>query len=264
MAQEILEISRSQNVARIVMNRPEARNSLSLEMMAQMQAALDELNAARDVHAIILAANGPGFCAGHDLKEITAARQKDDQGKAFFEETMARCSTLMQSIVRSNKPVIAQVHGIATAAGCQLVASCDLAVAATSARFATPGVKIGLFCSTPMVALSRNIGRKAAMKMLLTGDFVEAEEAKGLGLVNDVVEDDALAQAAFDLALRVAGAAPATVRIGKEAFYAQAEMDLSAAYRYASEVMVQNMLAQDAKEGIGAFVEKRTPSWQPL
>lgn len=264
MDDDILLIERDGAVARLTMNRPAARNSLSLAMLERMYQAFTDLGADNAVHVIILAANGPGFCAGHDLKEITAARSQADKGAAFFDDTMARCARLMMAIVNCPKPVIAQVHGIATAAGCQLVASCDLAIAADTARFATPGVNIGLFCSTPMVALSRNVSRKAAMEMLLTGDLLPAADACAIGLVNHVVAPDRLAAETQTLAAKIASKAPATLRIGKQAFYAQLEMPLPEAYRYCSEVMVQNMLAPDAHEGISAFIEKRDPKWEPL
>lgn len=264
MAEEILLSSRKDKIERLTLNRPGARNSLSLELIDALHEKVRDTGASSEVHAIIISANGPGFCAGHDLKEMTLARSGEDNGRAFFEDVMHRCSRLMQAIVACPKPVIAEVHGIATAAGCQLVASCDLAVASESARFATPGVNIGLFCSTPMVALSRNVGRKAAMKMLLTGDLIPASEAQLIGLVNDVVPDGELSQATQALAEKIADKSPSTLRIGKEAFYNQVEMSLSDAYQYASNVMVMNMLEPDAEEGIGAFVEKRSPSWKPL
>ncbi|MEO0389259.1 MAG: enoyl-CoA hydratase, partial [Pseudomonadota bacterium] len=214
------------------------------------------------IRAIILAAKGPVFCAGHDLKEMTAAaRAAPDGGRHFFEETMAECSAVMQAIVTCPRPVIAEVGGMATAAGCQLVASADLAVASHTAQFATPGVDIGLFCSTPMVALSRNVPRKQAMRMLLTGRPLSAEEAERHGLVSDVVPADALRATTNALAAEIASKSAATVRIGKAAFYAQAEMRLADAYSYAQAVMVENMLNRDAKEGIEAFLEKRTPAW---
>ena len=264
MSDDILLESQEGSVARLVLNRPEARNALSLALMEGLTGAVQRLGGDPGVHVIVIAANGPGFCAGHDLKEMTAARNSADRGRGFFEETMGNCSRMMMSIVRCPKPVIAEVHGVATAAGCQLVASCDLAVAADDARFATPGVNIGLFCSTPMVALSRNVGRKTAMRMLLSGDMVEAGDALGIGLVSDVVPSGKLTEATMELAGRIAGKSPATVRIGKEAFYQQVEMPLPEAYDFATEVMVMNMLEADAEEGIGAFIEKRAPHWNPL
>jgi len=255
---------RDGTVARLTLNRPDARNSLSLDLLERLKGAIEELGKANDVHVIVMAAAGPGYCAGHDLKELTVARARADKGRAFFEETMEKCAELMLAIVRCPKPVIAEVHGIATAAGCQLVATCDLAVASDAAQFATPGVNIGLFCSTPMVALSRNVGRKSAMKMLLTGDFISADEAAQIGLVNDVVPASELRSATDALARQIASKAPAVLRIGKEAFYQQIEMPLPDAYGHATEVMVLNMLEADAEEGIGAFIDKRAPSWRQL
>lgn len=245
----------------LTLNRPSARNSLSLDMIVGLIDAIDRAGAVREVAAIIVTGAPPAFCSGHDLRELTAHRLDPDLGRAFFEETMRSCSALMQSIVACHKPVIAAVNGIATAAGCQLVASCDLAVAGESAHFATPGVNIGLFCSTPMVALSRNISRKAAMEMLLLGDMVPAAKAKEIGLVNWVVPDANVMSAAIEAAEKIAGKSPLTLAIGKKAFYAQAEMRLAEAYDYAACVMVENMLARDAEEGIGAFLEKRKPNW---
>ena len=264
MSDDILLREKEGQIARLTLNRPAARNSLSLELIARLTAAITELGRSEDVHVVVIAASGPGFCAGHDLKELTAAREKADRGRAFFEETMNKCAELMLAIVKCPKPVIAEVHGIATAAGCQLVATCDLAVASDEARFATPGVNIGLFCSTPMVALSRNVGRKPAMKMLLTGDLISAEAAADIGLVNDVVAASELRTATNALADQIASKAPAILRIGKEAFYQQIELPLPDAYLHAAQVMVLNMLEPDAEEGIGAFIEKRTPSWRPL
>ncbi|NLH83296.1 MAG: enoyl-CoA hydratase, partial [Phyllobacteriaceae bacterium] len=238
------------------------RNALSMRMMTALTEAIAAAGADPEVRVVILAAEGPAFSAGHDLKELTAARAASDRGRAFFEETMRTCAGLMLAIVRCPKPVIAEVAGVATAAGCQLVASCDLAVAAEGARFATPGVHIGLFCSTPMVALSRNLSRKHAMEMLLTGAMVDAEEARRLGLVNRVVAPDVLTAETETLAAVIASKSPLTLKIGKEAFYAQAEMSLSDAYEFTARVMVENMLTRDAEEGISAFVEKRHPVWE--
>jgi len=246
----------SDNVATLTLNRPEARNALSMRLMQALDAALVAIGDDPDIRAVIIGANGPAFCAGHDLREIRA-----NPTRADYEAVFALCSCLMQRIVRLPKPVIARVHGVATAAGCQLVASADLAVAADTARFATPGVNIGLFCSTPMVALSRAVGRKAAMEMLLTGDLISAERAREIGLINRVVPADVLDDTAHALARQIAAKSPLTVAIGKEAFYRQAEMDLSDAYDYSAQVMTRNMLARDAAEGIDAFLGKREPSW---
>ena len=242
------------------MTRPAARNALSTAMMRALQQAL-ETAADDNSRVIVLAAEGQAFCSGHDLKEMTALRQEPDCGRAAFAAIFARCSEFMQTIVRHPKPVIAQVQGIATAAGCQLVASCDLAVASEDAHFATPGVNIGLFCSTPMVALSRNVARKHAMEMLLTGEMIPAERAREIGLVNRVVPASELDTETMQLAQLIASKPRATLKIGKEAFYRQREMSLSDAYDYASRVMTENMLHAEAGEGICAFLEKREPCW---
>ncbi len=249
-------------VAVLTLNRSEARNSLSDELLAALSHALAAIAADRSVRVVVLAANGPAFCAGHDLKELTAHRSAADRGREHFRHVMDTCSAMMQAIVRLPKPVIAAVGGTATAAGCQLVASCDLAVASTAASFATPGVDIGLFCSTPMVALSRNVAPKHAMEMLLTGEAVSAEEARRIGLVNRVVPAGREREEAMALAREIASKSALTVKIGKEAFYRQLEMNLADAYAYAARTMVENMLARDAEEGIGAFIEKRSPQWQ--
>lgn len=249
-------------VAVLTLNRPAQRNSLSEAMIAHLHGALAEIAADKAVRAVVIAANGPAFCAGHDLKEITAHRTGPDRGRAYFAKLMTACSAMMQTIVQLPKPVVAAVQGIATAAGCQLVASCDLAVASEAASFATPGVDIGLFCSTPMVALSRNVSRKQAMEMLLTGEPVPAARAREIGLINRVVPAGTERDAAIALAQQVARKSAYTVKLGKEAFYRQAEMSLADAYRYAAEVMTENMLARDAEEGIGAFIEKRPPTWR--
>jgi enoyl-CoA hydratase/carnithine racemase len=258
----ILLRERVGSVAVLTLNRPAARNSLSEGLIAELHAALKEIHDDKDVRALVIAANGPAFSAGHDMKELTARRSDADRGRAYFSEIMNACSAMMQAIVQLPKPVVAAVQGVATAAGCQLVASCDLAVASEAASFATPGVDIGLFCSTPMVALSRNVPRKQAMEMLLTGEPVDAKTAQSLGLVNRVVAPGTERDAAITLAQKIARKSAYTVKLGKEAFYRQAEMNLANAYRYAAEVMTENMMARDAEEGIGAFIEKREPKWQ--
>ncbi len=247
-------------VLRIVLDSPPA-NALSMEMIATLRRHLATAGDDASVRVVVIAAEGKVFSAGHDLKEITAHRADADRGRAWFEELMTACGALMQEIVRHPKPVIAAVAGVASAAGCQIVASCDLAIATTEATFATPGVNIGLFCSTPMVALSRNISHKHAMEMLLTGEMIEATAAREFGLVNRVVPPEYLDQIVGKYAQTIASKSAMTLKIGKEAFYAQAEMGLSDAYEYAGRVMVENMLARDAAEGIGAFVEKRKPEW---
>ena len=247
----------ARGVLTLTLNRPQARNALSMGLMAALIAALKDAAADAAIHVVVLAGAGPAFCSGHDLKEMRA-----DPRRGAYEAVFARCAELMTAIVRLPKPVIARVHGIATAAGCQLVASCDLAVASTEAKFATPGVNIGLFCSTPMVALSRAVGRKASMEMLLTGDMVDAENAVRAGLINRAVAPDRLDAEVNGLAGQIASKSPFVLAIGKEAFYRQAEMGLDDAYAYASEVMTTNMMARDATEGIDAFLQKRPPDWK--
>jgi enoyl-CoA hydratase/carnithine racemase len=249
-------------IAILTLNRPAARNSLSEAMLEALGNALTAVAHDRDVRAAIIAANGPAFSAGHDLKELNARRADEDRGRGYFKHIMGLCSAVMQQIVVLPQPVIATVQGTATAAGCQLVASCDLAVASRAAKFATPGVNIGLFCSTPMVALSRNVPRKQAMEMLLTGEPIAAEDAARIGLVNHVVAPGSEREAALGLARKITAKSALTLKIGKEAFYRQIEMPLDEAYTYASEVMVENMMARDAEEGISAFIDKRTPKWE--
>jgi enoyl-CoA hydratase/carnithine racemase len=250
------------SVAVLTLNRPEARNSLSEGLIAELHAVLKNIHNDASVRAVVIAANGPAFSAGHDMKELTARRADADRGRAYFAEIMTACSEMMQAIVQLPKPVVAAVQGVATAAGCQLVASCDLAVASKAATFATPGVDIGLFCSTPMVALSRNVPRKQAMEMLLTGEPLSATAAREFGLINRVVTAGTERDAAIALAQKIARQSAYAIKVGKAAFYRQAEMSLADAYRYAAEVMTENMMARDAEEGIGAFIEKREPKWQ--
>lgn len=249
-------------IAILTLNRPQASNSLSEALLSALQEAIDRISAQSDVRAAVIAANGPAFSAGHDMKEMTARRSDADGGLAYFQALMDRCSLMMQAIVRSPKPFIAAVEGVATAAGCQLVATCDLAVAGMDARFATPGVNIGLFCSTPMVALSRNVPRKRAMEMLLLGEMLPAQDAAAYGLVNRVVPRGNALVEATGMAETIAAKSSATIAIGKEAFYRQLEVPLNRAYRDAAETMVRNMMFQDAAEGIGAFIEKRKPQWK--
>jgi enoyl-CoA hydratase/carnithine racemase len=253
--------TRLDGVLTITLNRAEARNALSESLMRALQLSLDEAEEDKDVRVIVIAAKGPAFSSGHDLKEMTSHRGDPDRGLAHYRSIFAQCSHLMQTIVRHRKPVIAQVHAVATAAGCQLVASCDLAVASTEARFATPGVNIGLFCSTPMVALSRVVPRKPALEMLLTGEAVGAEEAKRLGLVNRVVAPADLEKETQALARFIASKPAATIETGKQAFQHQLELSLPSAYDYMAEVMVKNMMHAEAEEGICAFIEKRLPNW---
>jgi enoyl-CoA hydratase/carnithine racemase len=250
------------SVAVLTLNRPEARNSLSEALIAELDDALRNFENDESVRAVVIAATGKTFSAGHDMKELTARRGDADRGRAYFAEIMSACSSMMQAIVHLPKPVVAAVQSVATAAGCQLVASCDLAVASEAATFATPGVDIGLFCSTPMVALSRNVPRKQAMEMLLTGEPISAAKARDIGLINRVVPPGTERDEAIALAQKVALKSAYTIKIGKTAFYRQTEMSLAGAYRYAAEVMAENMMARDAEEGIGAFLEKREPKWQ--
>jgi enoyl-CoA hydratase/carnithine racemase len=254
---DILQRSDANGIATLALNRPAARNALSTGLMAALQTELDAIAADRSVRVVVIAANGPAFCAGHDLREVRGTPTRD-----AYEALFAQCSKLMLSITRLPQPVIARVQATATAAGCQLVATCDLAVAARSAKFATPGVNIGLFCSTPMVAVSRNLGRKQMMEMLLTGDMIDAETARDGGLINKVVDDTDLDDAVDAYCRQIASKSALTLRIGKEAFYRQLDMPLEDAYTYASEAMVTNMLARDAGEGIDAFLEKRDPEWR--
>ncbi len=245
----------------ITLNRPEARNALSENLMRVLQMTLDEAADDKAVKVIVLKGNGPAFCSGHDLKEMTGYRGEPDKGLAKYRALFAQCTRLMETIVRHPKPVIAQVHATATASGCQVVASCDLAIASSSAKFATPGVNIGLFCSTPMVVLSRNLARKHAMEMLLTGDAIDAKRAAELGLVNRVVAPEDLEKETMALARLIASKPTGTIKTGKVAFYHQLELGMSAAHQYVCEVMTQNMLDKEAIEGIGAFLEKRPPKW---
>ncbi len=249
-------------VASLTMNAPNKLNALSEEMLAALQGELEAIADDDSIRAVILKGAGKAFCAGHDLKQMTAARQAEDGGKAYFNDLFATCGRLMTTITRIPKPVIAQVHGIATAAGCQMVASCDMAVAAEGTRFGVNGVNIGLFCSTPMVALTRNIPRKQAFEMLTTGEFIMADRARDLGLVNRVVPHDDLEDETAALAEKVATQLGVAVKIGKEAFYKQAEMTLDEAYAYTGAVMAENMLFRDTEQGIAAFLDKRKPEWE--
>lgn len=253
-----------EGILRLTLNDTARRNALSESMLGALGEAFVKTGSNPAVRVVILAANGPAFCAGHDLKEMTAGRANPDRGRAYFTKVMAMCSGVMQAIVNCPKPVIAEVTGIATAAGCQLVASCDLAIAADTAQFSTPGVHIGLFCSTPMVALSRNVANKFAMEMLLTGDLTTAARAAEIGLINRAVATEALRDATMLMARKIASKSSMTLATGKSAYYAQREMELSDAYVYASGVMVENMLTSDAEEGIGAFIQKRAPKWQDM
>jgi enoyl-CoA hydratase/carnithine racemase len=249
-------------LAILTLNRPSARNALSEEMIAALHGEIDAIGKDGSVRAVVIAANGPSFSAGHDVKEMTARRTDADGGRAYFHQIMTMCSNMMQAIVHCPKPVVAAVNGVATAAGCQLVATCDLAVASKTAKFAMPGVDIGLFCSTPMVALTRNVAPKQAMEMLMTGEAIPAARAREIGLVNRVVDDGNELAEAIALANVIASKSMHTVKTGKAAFYRQAEMSLADAYRLANEVMTENMMARDAIEGLSAAIEKRKPRWE--
>ena len=249
-------------IAVLTLDSPATRNALSEAMIAALHEALDAIRDDKSIRAVVIAARGPAYSSGHNLKELTVRRTDADNGRAYFAHVMTSCSNMMQAIVRLPKPVVAAVQGVATAAGCQLVATCDLAIASEQATFATPGIDIGLFCSTPMVALSRNVPRKHAMRMLLTGEAITAQRASELGLVNSVVPAGTERDAAIDLAKQIALKSAYTLKVGKEAFYRQAEMNLADAYAYTAQVMTENMMARDAQEGIGAFIEKRDPKWE--
>ena len=261
--QNILKVEKvTVSIVRITMDDEKTGNSLSDQMINLLSTTIEEVSVDKLIKVIVIAATGKIFCSGHNLKEITAARENNDQGESYFRDLFESCSTLMQSIVNCPKPVIAEIDGIATAAGCQLVASCDLAVASDSSSFATPGVNLGLFCSTPMVALSRNVKKKDAMKMLLTGDMIDSAEAKRISLINDHVPSENLSTEVMELANKIASKSMQTVKIGKSAFYKQAELSLSDAYKYTSEIMAENTMNKDAKEGISSFLEKRKPNWE--
>jgi enoyl-CoA hydratase/carnithine racemase len=257
----ILERNDANAIATLTMNAPERLNALSEEMLAALQSEFDALAQDRSIRVVVLKGAGRVFCAGHDLKQMTAARASEDGGRAYFEDLFAHCARMMQSIVALPQPVIAQVHGIATAAGCQLVASCDLAVAASDTRFGVNGVNIGLFCSTPMVALSRNIGRKKAFELLTTGDFLDAAKAEEMGLINRAVSPEQLESETAALAEQIASKLGLAVKIGKSAYYTQLEMGLEEAYAYTGRAIVENMLHRDTEEGIAAFLDKRAPNW---
>tara|TARA_B100000925_G_scaffold106029_1_gene78176 strand:- start:540 stop:1343 length:804 start_codon:yes stop_codon:yes gene_type:complete len=249
-------------ILRITLNDPENKNALSDSMMKYLKHFIEDASASNNVRVIIIAATGNVFCSGHNLKEINEVSSESENREHFYLNLFKTCSSLMQLIINCPKPVIAEVDGIATAAGCQLVASCDLAISSDSSKFATPGVNIGLFCSTPMVALSRNVSKKDSMKMLLTGDMISADEAKKISLINDCVPDDQLTKSVLDLAKKISKKSQAVLKIGKEAFYKQSELNLEDAYEYTSMVMTKNMMIDDASEGISSFLDKRNPKWR--
>ena len=260
---DILKIEQSEGgILRLTLNDPSNKNALSNKMMKELQSHISNASSDDSIRVIVIAAVGDVFCSGHNLREISGARNNADGGKEYLSNLFRLCSSLMIMIASCSKPVIAEINGIATAAGCQLVASCDLAISSDSSTFATPGVNIGLFCSTPMVALSRNVSKKDSMRMLLSGDMIDSIEAKRISLINDHVPSKDLHHVVMSLASKIAVKPLATLKLGKEAFYRQHEMSLSEAYNYTSAIMTENSLADDAKEGIAAFLEKRDPDWK--
>lgn len=250
------------SILKITLNNPTQQNTLSLDFINDLYKIFEKADISNEVKVIILSSSGKVFCAGHNLKEIKSHREDKDQGLKFFTTLINSCSDLMLKIINNSKPVIAEVNGIATAAGCQLVASCDLAYATKVSKFATPGVNIGLFCSTPMVALSRVAKNKHSMEMLLTGDFINADMAKSIGLINNYFNENEIVDATREMAVKIANKSSQTLKIGKKAFYNQTEMKISDAYKYASEIMIENMMNKDSEEGINAFIEKRKPKWK--
>ena len=258
----LLKSSNDHGILRLTLNDPDNKNALSELMMQELLKAISDASKDNSVKVIVIASTGDVFCSGHNLKEINEAKKLDDNGESYYLRLFKICSSLMQLIINCSKPVIAEVNGIATAAGCQLVASCDLAVSSDSSKFATPGVNIGLFCSTPMVALSRNVSQKNSMKMLLTGDMISADEAKRISLINDCVPEEQLTKLVMDLAEKISKKSQEVLKIGKEAFYKQSQLNIEDAYEYTSKVMTKNMMIDDAFEGINAFLEKRNPKWK--
>jgi len=262
MNYDLVEIKLKRKILNLTLNNPDHQNTLSEEMIKELDKNLQDAAKDNNVKVIILSSKGPVFCAGHNLKDLSSKRSDPDKGRSYFDKIFKSCSNLMINIIKNPKTIIASVNGIATAAGCQLVASCDLAYASTTAKFATPGVNIGLFCSTPMVALSRNVNKKSSMEMLLTGDLIEASKAKEIGLINDVFSSEKLVEKVFEVAEKISSKSMETLKIGKEAFYKQKEMTIEEAYNYTSSVMIENMLKKDSEEGISAFIEKRKPVWE--
>ncbi len=258
---KLILVEKMERVCLLTLNAPDKLNALSEEMIENLSENLKSVGTDSSINAIILQGAGKAFCAGHDLKEMTLHRQKEDGGKEYFNWLFKKCAMMMMEISRIPKPVIAQVHGVAAAAGCQLVASCDLAIASQNATFGVNGVNIGLFCSTPMVALSRNISRKKTFEMLVTGDFMNADEAEKAGLVNKVTDLQDLSSETLEMATKISNKLSSAIKIGKEAFYKQIELPVQGAYEYTAQVIAENMLHRDTEEGIAAFLEKRTPEW---
>jgi len=260
--EDILKVEKyDDSIIRIIMNDEKTGNSLSDKMISKISSTIQDISLDENIKVVIISSKGKIFCAGHNLVEISNARDNNDEGESYFRNLFHSCSNMMQSLINCPKPIIAEIDGVATAAGCQLVASCDLAIASIDSTFATPGVNIGLFCSTPMVSLSRNVKRKDAMKMLLTGDMIDSREAKRISLINDFFPSNELSSEVMNLAKKIAAKPTQTVKIGKLAFYKQSELSLADAYKYTSEVMTKNILNDNAKEGISSFLEKREPNW---
>ena len=259
---DLILTEQNNNIFNIILNDQKNQNTLSVNMIKELTSALDIADKDQNIKVIILSSNGKIFCAGHNLKDLNSQRFHNDKGEGYFKKIFQMCSNLMLMINKNNKPVIAMIDGIATAAGCQLIASCDLAYSSNRSKYATPGVNIGLFCSTPMVPLSRTVGKKQAMEMLLTGDLIDANKALRIGLINDVFDTDILKENVFQIAKKISSKSSNTIKIGKEAFYRQKDMNLEDAYTYTSSVMTENMLHDDSKEGIEAFLEKREPNWK--
>ena len=258
----LLKIEETNNIYNIILSDPKKQNTLSEEMINELQTAVKNGETNKKINVILISSTGKVFSAGHNLKDLNSKRYEKDKGKEYYKRIFKLCSELMININNCSKPIIAVVDGIATAAGCQLISSCDLAYSSNRSQYATPGVNIGLFCSTPMVPLSRNVAKKHAMEMLLTGDLINAEKAKSIGLINDIFEPEELNNKVIEIASKIASKSKTTIKIGKKAFYEQKEMSLEDAYNYTSKIMAENMLHQDSEEGISAFLEKRIPNWK--
>ena len=262
MSFRLIKTEKSNNVFNIILNDEKHQNTLSEEMINELSEVFEMAESDNEIKVIILSSIGKVFCAGHNLKDLNSKRSENDNGEHYYKKLFQMCSELMISINKHSKPVIAMINGIATAAGCQLISSCDLAYSSENSQFATPGVNIGLFCSTPMVPLSRTVGKKQAMEMLLTGDLIDAKKALSIGLINNVFETEKLEENVLKIANKIASKSSATIKIGKDAFYKQKDMSLKEAYDYTSKIMTENMLHEDSKEGITAFLEKRSPNWK--
>ena len=262
MSFRLIKTEKSNNIFNIILNDEKHQNTLSEEMINELSEVFEMAESDNEIKVIILSSIGKVFCAGHNLKDLNSKRSENDNGEHYYKKLFQMCSELMISINKHSKPVIAMIDGIATAAGCQLISSCDLAYSSENSQFATPGVNIGLFCSTPMVPLSRTVGKKQAMEMLLTGDLIDAKKALSIGLINNVFETEKLEENVLKIANKIASKSSATIKIGKDAFYKQKDMSLKEAYDYTSKIMTENMLHKDSEEGITAFLEKRSPNWK--